>query len=113
MYEPSDGVYTLYNMSSPTELACHILPPDLKEKGVASIQQEMAYMKEKGFTENQIGQLKQTEQWINSKHTWDQHKIPFREEIKRLDKIRGEDFMATFPEIASLYKVDKNKMWPV
>ena len=113
MYEPSDSVNTLYNMSSPTELACHILPPDLKEQGIDSIRRAIKLMRVRGFKDNQIAQLEQTEQWVNSKNTWDQHKMPFRSEIKRLDKIRGEDFMATFPEIASLYKVDQNKMWPV
>ena len=31
----------------------------------------------------------------------------FKEEIKRIDALRGEDFLTTFPELAALYKVPK------
>lgn len=113
LYTPEDSVYTLYKMSTPEYLSCHILPEDLKKLGNESIDRAISYMKEKGFRPVQIEQLEQANGWINSQNTWDNHKLQFKEEIKRLDKIRGESFTDTFPEIASLYKVDTNKMWPV
>ena len=32
----------------------------------------------------------------------------FKEEIKRIDALRGENFIDTFPELASLYKVPES-----
>lgn len=113
MYTPKDSIYTLYNMSTPAHLTCHILPPEYKERGQAAINRAIAYMKDHNFKENQIAQLEATTQWVNSQNTWEEQKEKFREETKRLDKIRGESFMGTFPEIAQLYKVDREKMWPV
>ena len=113
MYTPEDNIYTLYNMSTPDFLTCHILPPELKEKGNQSIKDAIAYMQSHGFRKEQIDQLEITEQWVNSKNTWAEHQAKFREEVKRLDALRDEDFMETFPEISKLYKVDRKKMWPV
>jgi hypothetical protein len=48
-----------------------------------------------------------------SQNTWEDQKGKFREEVKRLDTIRGEAFLKTFPEIGELYKVNVSKMWPV
>ena len=39
--------------------------------------------------------------WLMSKHTWEDQQQEFKEEIKRIDTLRGEDFMATFPEVQS------------
>jgi organic radical activating enzyme len=113
MYSPSDSTYTVYNMSTPEHLTCHILPEEYKLQGIDSINRTIALMKEKGFSKDQISQLEVCPQWILSQNTWEDHKQQFREEVKRLDAIRGEAFMKTFPEIAEIYKVNQRKMWPV
>ena len=43
-----------------------------------------------------------------SKDTWNEREVEFKEEIKRIDALRGEDFLTTFPELAALYKVPKS-----
>lgn len=113
LYAPHDKEYSLYNMSTPDHLAAHILPSEYKEKGATSINNAIKILTTNKFHENQINQLRKTEKWVWSKNTWEEQRDKFREEIKRLDKIRGEDFMKTFPEIANLYKVDRARMWPV
>lgn len=113
MYTPEDSTYTVYNMATPEFLSCHVLPEEYKLRGVESINQTMKYMQEKGFRKEHLYQLKVCEQWIMSQNTWEEHKNKFREEIKRLDAIRGESFIKTFPEIAEIYKVNQSKMWPV
>ena len=37
-----------------------------------------------------------------------EHQQEFKEEIKRIDALRGEDFMVTFPELGALYKVPES-----
>lgn len=113
LYNPKDRVYTLYNMSTPEHLTAHILPHELKVKGAQSINKAIDLLTDKKFGKDHIAQLEDTENWVWSKNTWEEQRDKFREEIKRLDKIRGEDFMKTFPEIATLYKVDRVRMWPV
>lgn len=113
MYTPQDNIYTLYNMSTPGFLTCHILPYDLKEKGEESINKAIEYMKQHNFRDEQIQQLEITKQWVNSAYTWEENQVQFREEIKRLDAIRNESFTDTFPEISKLYKIDRKSMWPL
>lgn len=113
LYTCKDRAYTLYNMSTPEHLTAHILTTEFKEIGAESINNAIKILKSKNFRDDQIDQLTKTEKWVYSKNTWEEQRDKFREEIKRLDKIRGENFMKTFPEIASLYKVDRARMWPV
>jgi tetrahydromethanopterin S-methyltransferase subunit A len=100
-------------MSTPEHLTCHILPPDYKEKGNNSMQQAMKYMQQNGFGADKIKQLSDTTQWAFSQNTWDAQKAKFREEVSRLDRIRGEDFTKVFPEIGNLLRPDRVKLWPV
>ena len=113
MYTPKDSTYTVYNMSTPEHLTCHILPEDYKLQGIESVNKTIELLKSKGFTKEQVSQLEVCPQWIMSRNTWEEQKQKFREEVKRLDAIRGEAFIKTFPEIADIYKVNQRKMWPV
>ena len=94
-------------MSTPEHYTCHILPPEYKMKGKESLEFAMEYMEKKYFTPYHVLQLKEAMVWALLYDTWDQHKYAFRNEIKRVDKIRGEDFRKTFPELAGLLDFDK------
>ena len=107
LYTPNGYAYTLYNMSTPEHYTCHILPPEYKMKGKESLEFAIEYMEKKYFTPYHVLQLKEAMVWALLYDTWDQHKYAFRNEIKRVDKIRGEDFRKTFPELAGLLDFDK------
>jgi hypothetical protein len=107
LYTPSSYVYTLYNMSTPEHYTCHILPPEFKLKGKESIEHAISYMQSNKFKQPQIQQLQDALIWATLYDTWDQHRYAFRNEIKRVDKIRGEDFSKTFPELAPLLTFDR------
>jgi organic radical activating enzyme len=113
LYSPHDYSYTLYNMSTPEHYTCHILPPEYKEKGKQSLERAITYMKSKHFKTHQIQQLQDGLMWAVLYDTWEQHRYAFRNEIKRVDKIRGEDFAKTFPELADLLTPDRNKRFPI
>ena len=113
MYSNKDSVYMLYNMSTPEFLACHILPPDLKIKANESLEQTVKFLKSKRFKAHQIQQVTDSIPWAMSKDSWDQQKMNFRNEIKRLDKIRDENFKKTFPELAILLEPEYKRLWPV
>ena len=103
----------LYNMSTPEFLACHILPPELKIKAKESLEQTVEFLKLKRFKVHQIQQITDAIPWAMSKDSWDQQKMNFRSEVKRLDKIRGENFKKTFPELSTLLDPEYKKLWPV
>ena len=107
LYTPHSYIYTLYNMSTPEHYTCHILPPDLKLKGKESLEEAVNYMKSNKFKPHQIQQLQDALVWAMLYDTWDKHKYAFRSEINRVDKIRGEDFRKTFPELSLLLDSDR------
>ena len=102
LYTPKDGTYFLYNMAAPVFLACHILPEEYKLKGKESIQQYISLLIKNKFGSWHRVQPEQSIEWLFSKNTWEEHKEEFRNEIKRVDNLRGEDFSKTFPELAGL-----------
>ena len=107
LYSPNDFVYTLYNMSTPEHFTCHILPEDYKVKGIESLQGAINLLKSKNFKKQQIHQLEDALMWAVLYNTWDKHKYAFKSEVQRVDKIRGEDFCKTFPELAPLLEFDR------
>jgi hypothetical protein len=113
LYYPESNVYTLYNMSTPDYLTCHILPLKYKDAGKNSIEKTIKLLKDNNFRESQIAQLTDTIPWIYSKDSWDNNKDMFRKEVKRLDSIRGEDFSKTFPELAPLLLPDRTQFFPI
>ncbi len=68
-------------------------------------------MKDLNFNDNQIQPITDVKKWLFQENTWEEQKDEFKKEIKRLDRIRNEDFAKTFPEIQHLYKIDE-KMKP-
>jgi len=107
-YTPNSPVWTLYNMGSPEHLSVHVLPEAYKEQALEQLQLTIKYMSDLGFNKSQIDQIELCIPWLTSKNTWDDQQKEFKEEIKRIDTLRGEDFMVTFPELGALYKVPKS-----
>jgi|TARA_R110001592_G_scaffold50087_1_gene155323 organic radical activating enzyme len=107
-YTPNSPVWTLYNMGSPEHLSVHVLPEAYKEQALEQLQLTIKYMSDLGFNKSQIDQIELCIPWLTSKNTWDDQQKEFKEEIKRIDTLRGENFQDTFPELASLYKAPKS-----
>jgi hypothetical protein len=104
LYTVKDRIYTLYNMSVPEHLSCHVLPLEYKQKVKESIDKTVELMRAKGFQKEKINQVADAGQWIFSKDSWEEQKYLFRSEVMRLDNIRKENFSKTFPELAPLLK---------
>ena len=102
LFVPRDWKYTLYNMSNPGHLSAHILPAEYKALGKASLLEAKKLLIDKHYKLEQVTQLDETVRWIESNNTWDSQKEMFRSETNRLDTIRGESFVKTFPELAGL-----------
>jgi organic radical activating enzyme len=110
MMTPTDSIHTLYHMSDPAYFSIHILPEDLKQQGKESLQKTLELLKKHNFNIDQITQFETAQRWLYSEHTWEEQKHKFREEITRVDTIRGESFVNTFPELSDLYTTDKVKL---
>jgi len=106
-YTPESSVWTLYSMGSPEHLSSHVLPGGYKKQALEQLHLTMAYMKDLNFRQEQINEIQQVIPWLMSKESWEDNEAEFKEEIKRIDALRGEDFLKTFPELGTLYKVPK------
>ena len=113
LYDPKDSTYTLYNMSTPPHLTAHILPTNLKEIGKVKMEKLIEYMKLKQFRDPEIEQLTATTPWVFSQDTWNQYRNTFQVEVRRLDKVRGESFAKTFPELTDLLINERKARFPV
>lgn len=102
LYSSKDRVFTLYNMSTPDHYTTHILPVRQKEIGRASLEGAIKLLSDSNFKKHQIHQIQDALPWALLYNTWDQHKVAFRQETQRIDKIRGEKFEKVFPELAEL-----------
>ena len=107
-YTPQSPVWTLYSMGSPEHLSSHVLPGGYKDQALEQLQLTLKYMEDLGFRKEQLKEIEQVIPWLNSKDTWDDQEKDFKEEIKRIDALRGENFMNTFPELGALYKVPES-----
>ena len=103
-YTPESGIWTLYCMNAPEHLSVHVLPEDYKAQADQQLLLTMQYMRDLGFREDQIQQIESARTWLNSKNTWAERSQEFKEELCRLDDLRGETFEQTFPELQHLYK---------
>jgi hypothetical protein len=95
-------------MGSPEHLSSHVLPEGYKEQALEQLHLTMNYMKDLKFRQEQINEIQQVIPWLMSKDTWNEREVEFKEEIKRIDALRGENFIDTFPELAALYKVPES-----
>ncbi len=101
-YKPTSPTNSIYNIQGPLELTSKALPDDLKLSANNKIQNLMVSMKTRGFRNHFIDQLRTSINWAESESTHELYKIHFQNEIKRLDSIRTENFVETFPELKQL-----------
>jgi len=110
MMTPNDSIHTLYHMSTPEHITTHILPEEYKKQGKESLLRTIELLKQHNFDPRQIAQFETAPQWLYSQNTWESQKYKFREEVQRLDNIRGESFVETFPELAAMYTSDQVRL---
>jgi MoaA/NifB/PqqE/SkfB family radical SAM enzyme len=103
IYEPPPGrSFSLYPMTHPEYFSAQILPLALKQQAKVGINYILHYMTSKGFTPHQTTVIQNTVNWTESSNQWELYKDAFRAYVLELDKVRGEDFIKVFPELASL-----------
>ena len=116
MYTRDSSINSIYFMNSPPYLTCHILPTEeLRNQGKESIYRTAEYMKQNGFDNHHLATIALPTDWTNTHTVWkdmydDKSGRPqiftigekFKQEIARLDKVRGDDFVKVFPELAIL-----------
>jgi MoaA/NifB/PqqE/SkfB family radical SAM enzyme len=111
LYDIRDRSNSLYHMTTPTYLNANILPPEYKERARTNLTKLGEYLTSlnahctvyhHGRLEDKLKQFSDTKTWLTQESTWEQNKEDFRRETNRLDNIRGESFVNTFPELAGL-----------
>jgi organic radical activating enzyme len=96
------STFGIYNMSTPVHFTSQMMPTKLKREATFKIKTLLRFMDSKGFPPYKIPVVESTMAWANAQHTWTDQKATFQKEIAELDKVRGEDFVKVFPELASM-----------
>ena len=94
--------HSIYNMTGPVQITSQALPEKLKKIGTERIIKLKENLSRLGCSSAMIGQLNSAIKWAESNNTWEQHRNLFWKETRRLDEIRNENFLETFPELAEL-----------
>jgi len=111
LYDIYDKSNSLYHLTTPVYLNANVLPREYKDRARANLHKLIDYInlldkqctvQYVGRTADKIKQISDTISWLTPDDIWFQYKKEFREETDRLDKIRGESFVKTFPELAGL-----------
>jgi len=104
----SHPIFMMYN---PRFLTSQILPKKLKDLTILRIKKLAYEMEQSQFHKHSVPKVKEIENWIYAFDLWFKQKSKFREEIERLDKLRGESFENTFPELAGLLSDEKQNIF--
>jgi len=103
MYVPKQyNTFSIYKMDSPSWLSSFMLPEKHKQLGLNRIEKLAQTMKVMGFTPHCISEVRSIIPWAQSKNTWEEQKALFKKETIRIDELRDEKFVQTFPELADL-----------
>jgi hypothetical protein len=104
-----DSILGVYPAQDPAWLSAKALPPDLKAEGIQRVEYVIKQLEEWGFngdhdTGSQGTQLQHILNFVKSEDTWEQQKLNFWEDNHRLDEVRGENFVQTFPELERMMR---------
>jgi len=105
-YLPTSQPWSLYCLEQPQEYSIAILSPGHRLQVIQQLRLAIQYMQDLEFSAVHTQPLEQAIKWINNlgECTWETHKTRFREEVTRIDTIRGESFVDMFPELSYLLK---------
>lgn len=104
MLEAGDPNLIIYKMNFPAYMNVQALPENLKKEARKKITEFLPKISGNpwSLSKEQILEITDCISWAESKNTWDKHKDKFQSEVQRLDRIRQENFIETFPELESL-----------
>jgi MoaA/NifB/PqqE/SkfB family radical SAM enzyme len=93
--------WQLYNLENPKYLNILALTKTLKDSANLSIKKHCDGLDQQKF-QHIINQMMNSVNYSNSGELYSNYKDEFAREIKRLDKIRNENFESTFPELMGM-----------
>lgn len=94
-----------YPCMDPPYLSLQALPSDLKKQGIKKIENMFTAMSKRAYIDpRMIESAKQCIEIASQTDTWQENNEKFREYIKYFDDIRNDDFLTTFPELATMMK---------
>ena len=110
LFRRDDRSNSIYTLLGPDCFDANILPIIYKGRAIENLQKLITLTESigadcpfPGRVADKVKVLTDALSWyIPDSSTWEQHKELFKSETFRIDKIRGESFVKTFPELAGL-----------
>ena len=98
-----NATFSIYMMANPAYLSTQLLPQALKDQGLANIDTLIAHLEGKGFVEHHMSYLKQIRPWVTGADTHKTQIHNFKAHTNRIDNMRSENFLDTFPELSKIF----------
>jgi len=90
---------SIYHLLNPSFYSAQNLPPEEKEKGTLGLLKLITQIRDEFWC---VQHVENAMRFATSAHTWDEHGKEFIHNTNRRDKIRNENFVEVFPELAGL-----------
>ena len=100
-YRDNDFYHSLINTTMPQHFSSTSLPRELKEIGTDKIKNFKNRLEGTNFL-TLIQALELAQVHTNGTETWQENKTTFQDNIRSIDKIRGENMIEVFPELKLL-----------
>lgn len=88
---------------SPEHQCAYLLPEHIKQQAAQDITDTVNRIRQQTGNPDELQQFLDLTHTVNRHDTWQTHADTFREKMKRLDTIRGEQLTQVLPELAELY----------
>lgn len=105
LYRKSPQKWNLYNAFNPPYYTAQILPRSIKDRTKPTLIKLAEFKRSIGFNDQCVKMIHDAVNFTESKDLWEERKEDFLKNVLMRDKIRGEDFVKTFPELSEMIYV--------
>jgi radical SAM protein with 4Fe4S-binding SPASM domain len=102
LFSNKDLTYSAYNMLAPNHITAQVLSDELKNTGTKKLKKLIKNMALQQWNPGSINQMLNSIKWTNSDSFYKLCKQEFNRYTSELDRIRGTEFLKTFPELAEM-----------
>jgi MoaA/NifB/PqqE/SkfB family radical SAM enzyme len=102
LYNQSCRTWNLYNAFNPPYYMAQILPKQMKDSVRPKLDKFLHYMRLTSYSDLSLKMITNAINFVEAEDKWESQRETFIEKVSETDKVRGESFITTFPELAEM-----------
>jgi hypothetical protein len=102
LYTQSCRTWNLYNAFNPPYYMAQILPKQMKDSVRPKLDKFLHYMRLTSYSDLSLKMITNAINFVEAEDKWESQRETFIEKVSETDKVRGESFITTFPELAEM-----------